>query len=85
MPVVFRDSGLRYYFFSNEGLPREPRHIHVKGGGKDAKIWLEPDVTIAESYGFNSGELALILRVVLERKALILRVWDEHFGDGRPF
>ena len=39
MPVVFRDGGLRYFFYSNEGLPREPRHIHVKGGGKDAKIW----------------------------------------------
>ncbi len=52
MPVVFRDSGLRYYFFSNEGIPREPRHIHVKGSGKDAKIWLEPEIAVAESYGF---------------------------------
>jgi hypothetical protein len=30
MPVVFRDGGLRYHFFSNEGSPREPPHIHVK-------------------------------------------------------
>jgi len=52
MPVVFRDSGLRYYFFSNEGLSREPRHIHVKGGGRDAKIWMEPDVA-------HRGELRL--------------------------
>jgi hypothetical protein len=29
MPVVFRDGGLRYYFFSNKGAPREPPHIHV--------------------------------------------------------
>ena len=68
MPVVFRYGGLRYYFFSNEGLPRELRHIHVKGGGRDAKIWLEPDVAIAESYGFNSSELARILHVVSERR-----------------
>jgi Domain of unknown function (DUF4160) len=34
MPVVFRHSGLRYYFFSNEGKPPEPVHIHVKGGGR---------------------------------------------------
>jgi Domain of unknown function (DUF4160) len=54
MPVVFRDGGLRYFFYSNEGVPREVRHIHVKGGGKDAKIWLEPEVMIADSYGFNS-------------------------------
>ena len=64
MPVVFRDSGLRYYFFSNEGLPREPRHVH--GGGKDEKICLEPEITLAESYGFNSSELARILRIVAE-------------------
>ena len=82
MPVVFRDGGLRYYFFSNEGLPREPRHIHVKGGSKDAKVWLEPEVSMAESYGFNSAELARIVRTVLERRTLILRAWDEHFGDG---
>jgi len=43
MPVVFRHGGLRYFFFSNEGVPREPRHVHVKGGGRDAKIWLEPE------------------------------------------
>jgi hypothetical protein len=42
MPVVFRHSGLRYYFFSNEGQPPEAPHIHIKGGGRDAKVWLEP-------------------------------------------
>jgi hypothetical protein len=84
MPVVFRESGLRYFFFSNEGLPREPRHVHVKGRGCDAKIWLEPDVSIAESYGFNARELSRILRVVAENRDRILRVWDEHFGNGGP-
>jgi len=50
MPVIFRDSGLRYFFFSNEGSPREAPHIHVKGGGRDAKVWLEPEPVIAESF-----------------------------------
>jgi hypothetical protein len=31
MPLVFRHSGLRYYFFSNEGQPPEAPHIHIKG------------------------------------------------------
>jgi hypothetical protein len=84
MPVVFRDSGLRYFFFSNEGLPRETPHVHVKGGGRDAKIWLEPEVSIAESYGFNSRELARIMQVVTENRHLILQAWHEHFGDGGP-
>jgi uncharacterized protein DUF4160 len=81
MPVVFRESGLRYYFFSNEGAPRELPHIHVKGGGRDAKIWLEPEASIADSYRFNSRELARILRVVSENRERILRAWHEHFGD----
>jgi len=82
MPVIFRDAGLRYFFFSNEGSPREPRHIHVKGGGKDAKIRLEPEVSIVESYGFNSSELARILRTVAQRRNMILKAWDDHFGNG---
>ena len=33
-------------------------------------------------YGFNSRELARILRVIMDRRDLILRAWHEHFGDG---
>jgi hypothetical protein len=81
MPVALRHGGLRYFFFSNEGSPREPPHVHVKGGGRDAKIWLEPEIAIAESFGFNSRELATIMRVVAENRGTILRAWHEHFGN----
>ncbi len=81
MPVVLRDSGLRYFFYSNEGLPREPPHVHVKGGGCDAKVWLAPEVMIADSYGFNARELAHILTVVRANRIVIERAWHEHFGD----
>ena len=84
MPVIFREGGLRDCFFSNEGSPREVPHIHVRGRGCDAKIWIEPEISIAESYGFNSRELAGILRVVAENRDLVLRTWHEHFGDRRP-
>lgn len=82
MPVVLRRDGLRYLFFSNEGDPREPPHVHVRGGGQDAKIWLSPSIMLGESYGFTSGELKRILNVVQENKAELLRAWHEHFGDG---
>jgi hypothetical protein len=84
MPVVFREGGLRYFFFSNEGAPREAPHVHVKGGGRDAKIWIDPEISIAESFGFNSRELTRILQVVIERRELILKAWHEHFGNDRP-
>jgi Domain of unknown function (DUF4160) len=53
MPVVFRHGGLRFFFFSNEGTPREPPHVHAKGRGCDAKIWVGPEVSVAESFGFK--------------------------------
>jgi Domain of unknown function (DUF4160) len=83
MPVVFRQDGLRFFFFSNEGSPPEPVHIHVKGRGCDAKIWVEPDVSIADSYGFTSRELAYILKIVTSNRDTILRAWHDHFADGR--
>jgi len=81
MPVVFRDGGLRYFFFSNEGQPPEPLHIHVTGGGRDAKVWLEPDIAIAESYGFNPRELSAILRIVSDNRDQIARAWRDYFGN----
>lgn len=83
MPVVFRESGLGYFFFSNEGLPREAPHVHVKGGGSDAKIWLEPEVSVADSYGFNPRELTHILQTVSHNRDRIRRAWHEHFGTRR--
>jgi len=81
MPVVFRQGALRYYFFSNEGRPPEPAHVHVKGGGCDAKVWIEPEVSLADSYGFNSRELSNILRIVADNRDIILRAWHGHFGN----
>lgn len=51
MPVVFRHNGYRFHFYSNEGDPREPRHVHVLKDGIDAKFWLWPDVVVA----YNDG------------------------------
>lgn len=40
MPVVFRYQGYKFFFYSNEGNPLEPAHIHVRLAGKEAKFWL---------------------------------------------
>jgi len=29
VPVIFRSGGFRFFFYANEGTPREPVHIHV--------------------------------------------------------
>jgi hypothetical protein len=53
MPVVLRYKGYTFFFFSNEGVPREPLHIHVRHGDATAKFWLEPEVMLADSFGMK--------------------------------
>ncbi len=51
MPVVFRDRGRRFHFYSDEGEPREPMHIHVAEAGREAKFWIHPEVRSARNIG----------------------------------
>ncbi|WP_409988699.1 DUF4160 domain-containing protein [Cellvibrio sp.] len=51
MPVILRLNGFRFFFYSNEGNPLEPAHIHVSKDGDEAKIWLDlqllwPEMTV---------------------------------------
>ena len=80
MPTIFRRDGYRFFFFSDEGDPREPPHVHVRKGGGDAKFWLNPDVAIARSLGFNATELNVLARLVRQEKHRIERTWNDHFG-----
>jgi len=57
MPVLFRWKGCKFLFFSNEGDPREPIHIHVRKGEAIAKFWIVPEISLAESWGFSGKEL----------------------------
>ena len=79
MPVVFRHKGYRSFFYSNEGDPREPLHIHVRKGEAVAKFWLVPRVCLAESYAMPSAELRELMGVIEANKDLIERYWHEHF------
>ena len=47
VPVVLRYKGFQLFFYSNEGSPREPMHVHVRGDGREAKYWMRPDVRVA--------------------------------------
>ena len=78
MPVAFRYKGYRFFFYSNEGDPREPLHIHVRRGSGMARLWLEPMPEIAESYGLAAHELRELLDVAVDHADEIERYWNEH-------
>ncbi len=81
MPEVFRWKGYRFFFYSNEGKPREPCHIHVENADGEAKVWLDPQVRLASSVGLKSKDLLGILAVVRAREMEIREKWDECFGQ----
>ena len=80
MPVVFRYKGFRFFFYSNEGNPREAVHVHVRAGGNEAKLWLDPQVRVATSYGFDAGMLRELVEVVRNNRELIERAWHDYFS-----
>jgi hypothetical protein len=80
MPTVFRERGFRFFFYSNEGLPREPIHIHVERDDVEAKFWLHPDVSLAYNEGYNARTLRELLGIVERNRNLIERAWNEYFG-----
>ncbi|MFQ6550091.1 DUF4160 domain-containing protein [Aestuariibius sp. 2305UL40-4] len=81
MPTIFRQHGFRFFFYSNEGDPREPVHVHVMKDGGEAKFWLTPVVRVARSSGFDARTLRRLAGVVAERRAEIEEAWHDHFSD----
>jgi Domain of unknown function (DUF4160) len=62
MPKIFEWKGYKFFFFSNEGIPAEPCHIHVRKDGNLAKFWVSKTIVLESSWGmtskdFNHGEM----------------------------
>lgn len=80
MPVVFRYRAYRFFFYSNEGNPREAMHVHVRSADGEAKFWLAPIVYLADSDGYDARTLRELRDAVIDHKTLIERIWNEHFA-----
>lgn len=39
-------------------------HVHIVKAEKEAKFWLEPQIELAENYGYSSRELSEIKKVI---------------------
>ena len=79
MPVIFRYKGFRFFFYSNEGDPREPVHVHVIGQGGEAKFWVAPTVSLVTSDRLSAKALRELEHAVRENSALIEETWNEFF------
>ena len=68
-PTVLRKRGFRLLFFSRE----EPRmHVHVQHEKGEAKVWLEPQIEVAQTHGLSARQLRDALQLIRKK---------DHFGN----
>lgn len=73
------EGGFRFFFYSNEGTPREPVHIHVEKGDAEAKFWLSHQVTVAYNDGYDARTLRRLIGMVEANRVRVERAWGEFF------
>ena len=77
MPTVLIIDGFRFFFYSNEHLPK---HIHIEKAEKTAKFNLE-NIELVKSSGFNSAQLKTIHNLAESNQELLIQKWDEFFNN----
>jgi hypothetical protein len=88
MPTALRIGPYRFYFYSYDC--QEPRHMHVDRDNLSAKIWLDPDVLLAENHGYSRQELREIERIARAHLEELRNEWDTFCtgasgtSQGRP-
>lgn len=81
MPVILRYKGYALFFYSSEGVPRDPMHIHVRGHGCEGEIWLTPDVMVASSGAIPAKAMRELVRLVRERRDFFIDSWKDYFDE----
>ncbi len=76
MPTLLRINGYRFFFYTNEHLPK---HIHIEKGEGTAKFDLFP-VELVKSKRFKVAEISEIRKLVLENREVLNQKWDEYFN-----
>lgn len=79
MPTVLRLEGFKFFFYSDEGDPREPPHIHVFKVGQEAKFWLTPEVKLARNDGYDAKTLRKVATLVTNHRNQLEKAWNEYF------
>lgn len=85
MPQIFRIGAYIVYFWSNEGFPSEPVHVHVAEGRpvKDGtKIWITKSyhcIVAHNKLNIPTHILNDIISVIEVRAEYICAEWKKHF------
>ncbi|AMB73273.1 DUF4160 domain-containing protein [Pantoea ananatis] len=80
MPVILRVRGFKFFFYSNEGNPLEPAHIHVRSAEGEAKFWTQGEARLSRNDGFDSRTLRELTKLVKDNQTLFVEAWNDYFS-----
>jgi len=78
MPTILIVGKYRFFFNSREELRI---HIHIATTEGTAKFWLEPSISLADSYNLLTKELKEIQQIVEEKQYEFRTAWRKHFNQ----
>ena len=87
MPQIFRIGSYIVYFWSNEGMPLEPVHVHIAEGRASAnatKVWItHSGHTLLCNNNSKVPQKILngIMRMIEANSAEIIERWTDQFGE----
>ena len=83
MPNLLEWRGWKFFFYSREGMPLEPAHVHVRKDRSEAKIWLVPVVRVASDRRMDPRTLKMLVEMVIEHRDEFEERWNDFFPGTR--
>ena len=91
MPQLFRIGSYWVYFWSNEGNPLEPVHVHVSKGKpieNSTKIWITQTgkcLLCNNNSQIPPAALRNIMRINEARSVDVVEKWKKYFGKSHYY
>lgn len=77
MPTILLLNGYRFFFYSNEHLPK---HIHIEKAEKTAKFNID-FIELIKSRQLTTSELREVKRIIEQNQQFFIQKWDEFFNS----
>ena len=91
MPQIFRIGPYLIYFWTNEGGPLEPVHVHISEGipsSNATKVWITKTgkcLLANNNSKIPTKTLRVVLSILEARSGEIIEKWVDYFGQPKYF